>query len=132
MNFFVKLLRYFFTGGVAAIVDAGGFALLHEIGTTPLPAAVSSFCVAAIVNFLLTSRFVFRQRTTRKKFTLFFAAALFGLTINVGVTMYVIMLFGIDPRLAKIVGIGIAFFINFLLNLCLVFRIRARYKTQND
>ena len=123
-NFFVKFLRYFFTGGVAAIVDVGGFALLYGLGITPLPAAASSFSIAAIVNFLLTSRFVFRQCATGRRFTLFFVAALFGLAVNVGVTMSTIMYFGIDPRLAKIVGIGIAFFINFLLNLCIVFRKR--------
>ncbi len=121
-NFFVKFLRYFFTGGVAAIVDAGGFALLHKVGIATLPAAVASFSVAAIVNFLLTSRFVFRQHATGRRFTLFLVAALFGLTVNVGVTMLTIMYFGIDPILAKIVGIGAAFFINFLLNLCIVFR----------
>ena len=124
-NFLVKLLRYFFTGGAAAIVDAGGFALLHQWGITSFPAAVASFSVAAIVNFHLTSRFVFRQRATGRRFTLFLVAALFGLTVNVGVTMLTIVYFGIDPRLAKIVGIGTAFFINFLLNLCFVFRKKA-------
>jgi putative flippase GtrA len=121
-NFFVKLLRYFFTGGIAAIVDAGGFSLLYQSGVLALPAAVSSFSIAAIVNFLLTSRFVFRQRATIRRFTLFLVAALFGLTVNVGVTMLTIMYLGLDPRLSKIVGIGTAFLINFLLNLCIVFR----------
>lgn len=121
-NFFIKFLRYFFTGGAAAIVDAVGFALLHQLRINSFTAAVASFSVAAIVNFLLTSKFVFRQRATGKRFTLFLVAAFFGLTINVGITMLTIIYFDIDPRLAKIVGIGAAFFINFLLNLCFVFR----------
>jgi len=127
-NFFGKFYRYFFTGGAAAMVDAGGFALLHEFEVVPLIAAVSSFVVAAMVNFLLTSRFVFRQRATGRKFTLFFITAIFGLAVNVGVTMYTIMHIYIDPRLAKIVGISVAFFLNFTLNNCIVFRKQIIYK----
>ena len=50
-----KFLRYAVTGGSAAIVDAGGFALLVQTGMALAPAAVTSFCVAAVVNFWLTA-----------------------------------------------------------------------------
>lgn len=120
-----KFLRYAVTGGSAAIVDAGGFALLVQTGMALAPAAVTSFCVAAVVNFWLTSKFVFGERATGRRFPLFAMMAIVGVTINVGVTMGVIAVFGAPPVLAKIVGIGIAFSINFLLNLTVVFRVRA-------
>jgi putative flippase GtrA len=117
-----KLLRYFFTAGTAAIVDIGGFALLRHIGMPIAIAAVVSFCLAAIVNFLLTSRFVFGQAPSMRGFTLFFVAALGGLLVNVSVTLLGSLYFGIVPELAKVVGVGTAFLCNFWLNLRVVFR----------
>jgi putative flippase GtrA len=121
-NFIIKFIRYFFTGGFGAVIDAGSFAIFHEIGIELFPAAASSFSLGAIVNFLLSSRFVFRQSATGKKFLIFFLAALIGLVINVYTTLSVITYFQIDARLAKIAGIAAAFFINFLINLFIVFR----------
>jgi putative flippase GtrA len=118
----LKLSRYFLTGGAAAVVDAGGFSLLYYVGVATLPAAIASFTIAAIVNFVLTARFVFGQRPSGHGFTLFFLAALVGLTVNVGVTLAAVELLGLPPVIAKIVGIGTAFSLNFLLNLLIVFR----------
>jgi putative flippase GtrA len=118
----VKLLRYFFTAGAAAIVDVGGFAALC---LTPIPIAVSavtSFCLATVVNYLLTSRYVFNRVATLRGFGLFFVAAVGGLMVNVSVTLAGSLWLGIAPVLAKIVGVGTAFLLNFWLNLRIVFR----------
>lgn len=117
-----KFARYFLTAGVAAIVDAGVFALLYRFGVATLPAATGSFALAAVVNFLLTARFVFGQRATGRGFARFLMAASVGLLVNVGVTVAAAELLGLPPVIAKIVGIGTAFTINFLLNLLVVFR----------
>jgi putative flippase GtrA len=117
-----KFARYFLTAGTAAIVDAGGFAWLYALGLATLPAAVTSFALAAVVNFLLTARFVFGHRATGRGFTRFLLAALVGLAVNVGVTLVAAELLGVPAVLAKIVGIGTAFTVNFLLNLLVVFR----------
>ena len=82
-----KLMRYIGTGGVAAIVDIGGFALLGRLGVAVPVAAVASFCVAAVVNYLLSSRLTFDREATWRGFALFFAVALVGLCVNVGVTL---------------------------------------------
>ena len=117
-----KLVRYFFTAGTAAIVDVGGFALLC---LTPLPIAVSavaSFCAATVVNYLLTSRYVFHRAATLRGFGWFFVAAVGGLIVNVSVTLVGSLYLGIAPVLAKLVGVGTAFLVNFWLNLRIVFR----------
>jgi putative flippase GtrA len=119
-----KFSRYFLTGGVAAIVDAGGFAALYYLGIATPIAAAASFTLAAVVNFLLTARFVFGQRPTGRAFTLFSLAALIGLTVNVGVTIAAVELLGLPPMVAKVAGIGASFSVNFLLNLLVVFRVR--------
>jgi putative flippase GtrA len=122
---FRQFAGYLLTGGAAAVVDAGGFALLLQAGIAMLPAATASFLVAAVVNFQLSARFVFRQKPTGRGFLLFLAGALIGWAVNVAVTVTVARLFGVPPVLAKIVGIGLAFSINFLLNRLVVFRVRA-------
>lgn len=118
----VKLLRYGVTGGTAAIVDAGGFALLMALGLRVAAAATVSFCVAALVNYLLSSRFVFASGRSAQGFALFFVMALIGLAINLGITLAGVYLVSLPPILAKIAGIGTAFLVNFALNLRFVFR----------
>ncbi|HLG46684.1 MAG TPA: GtrA family protein [Reyranella sp.] len=117
-----KLLRYGVTGGIAAIVDAGGFALLLAAGLAVAAAGTLSFCIAALVNYGLSSRFVFARSATPQGFVLFFVAALIGLSVNLGVTLAGVYLAGLVPIVAKIVGIGTAFLVNFALNLLIVFR----------
>jgi putative flippase GtrA len=117
-----KLVRYGVTGGIAAIVDAGGFALLLEAGLAVAGAGTLSFCIAALVNYGLSSRFVFARSATAQGFALFFVAALLGLSVNLGVTLAGVYLAGLPPIVAKIAGIGTAFLVNFALNLLVVFR----------
>lgn len=116
-----KFLRYFLTGGVAAIVDIGAFKLLLPLLSLPV-AAVVSFCIAAVVNFSLTSWFVFASRPTLRRFFLFFAFASLGLVINAGVTILCAGWLGAPALLAKITGVGTAFIFNFLFNFAIVFR----------
>jgi putative flippase GtrA len=117
-----KLFRYFFTAGTAAIVDVGGFAFLCSVRIPIAASAVMSFCLAAVVNFLLSSRWVFHQAPSVRGFGLFFVAALGGLMVNVSVTLIGSLYFGLVPLLAKLVGVGTAFLLNFWLNLRIVFR----------
>ncbi len=117
-----KLLGYFLTAGTAAVVDVGGFALLHHIGVPVAIGAVVSFCLAAGVNYLLTSRYVFGRPASLRGFGLFFVAALGGLLVNVSVTLLGSRYLGIAPELAKIAGVGCAFLCNFWINLRVVFR----------
>jgi putative flippase GtrA len=117
----LKLIRYFFTAGAAAVVDVGGFALLREV--MPLAvAAVTSFCLSTVVNYLLTSRYVFARAATIRGYGLFFVGALGGLLVNVGMTLAGSLYVGIAPVLAKLIGVGTAFLANFWLNQRFVFR----------
>jgi putative flippase GtrA len=120
-----KLFRYIFTAGAAAIVDLGGFALFQRAGSSIGWAASISFGVAAFVNYFLTSRYVFQQRRSIVGFASFVAGALVGFGVNVGVTVLLATVFGLWPLFAKLVGITIAFFVNFLINSAIVFRLRS-------
>jgi putative flippase GtrA len=120
-DFISRLLQYAVTGGIAAVVDAGGFALLVNAKLSIVAAASLSFCVAAVVNYSLTSQFVFNREATLRGFGPFLAAALIGLTVNIGVTSMGVFVLGLPPLAAKLMGIAIAFFVNFLINLRIVF-----------
>jgi putative flippase GtrA len=114
---------YLCTGGAAAVVDIGGFHLLaRELPGVVVPAAIS-FALAAVVNYLLTSVFVFRHdwRSWRRA-RLFFLFALVGLLVNAGSTWALATLLPIAPTIAKVGGVGIAFGVNFLMNALIVFR----------
>jgi putative flippase GtrA len=116
-----KFLRYGVTGGIAAVVDAGGFALLVGFKLSIVAAGCLSFCIAALVNYSLTSRFVFNREATLRGLAAFTAAALVGLMVNVGVTLLGVFVVGLPPIASKVMGIGIAFIVNFLINLRVVF-----------
>ena len=119
-----KLVGYFFTAGAAAVVDIGGFVLLTHWGVPLVAAATASFLLAAVVNYLLSSRFVFRSRASGRGFLLFASAALVGLGVNVAITYVAATYLSLLPALAKIVGVGTAFLVNFTVNSKLVFRSR--------
>lgn len=125
---FYKFTKYFLTGGTAAIVDLAGFAFFNFFGINLFFSAAISFSIAAVVNYLLTSRFVFQKKTSVKRFALFFCFALIGLLINVGTTLISVNYFNIIPIYSKVIGIGAAFIINFFLNLCVVYKVeKVRY-----
>ena len=116
-----KLVLYGITAGVAMVVDVGGFAMLVRLDVFVVVAAASSFCVSAVVNYLLSSRFTFRQQASMRRFLVFFAFASLGMVLNVGITSAGVLVFGLAPLIAKIVGVGVAFLANFVLNLKFVF-----------
>ncbi len=113
--------RYLLTGGAAAIVDVGGFALLNSSGTGVAEAAILSFLVALIVNYCLSARFAFGRDVSLGRFLLFAGFAGGGLLINVSVTLGTYAIID-NAVLSKIMGVGIAFLFNFIINAFLVFR----------
>ena len=121
---FLRMIRYGMTGGLAAIVDLGVFSVLCPAFLRVAGAATVSFILAVIVNYFLTSRFVFKQDAGTGRFLKFVAFAIFGLALNVSVTVFFAYLTGWPPIVAKAMGIGIAFFFNFWVNTVFVFGAR--------
>jgi putative flippase GtrA len=142
-----RLRRYILTGATAAVVDVTIFNVLHAGGGMPVVLAAScSFCVAAVVNYALSSIFVFGHALSLRQLTRFFGVAVLGMTINVGVTgvadalapfqamvAWASGIAGLPPTflapyaadLGKVCGIGVAFAFNFYMNNTVVFRERS-------
>lgn len=116
------LLRYLVTGGTAAVVDIEGFTLLSSTRIPVAVAAACSFGAATIVNFLLTSRWVFRATPTWHRYAVFVIAATLALLVNVAVTYAGVTYLDLSPRLAKVFAVGTTFLLSFWINTHVVFR----------
>jgi len=113
---------YTLAGGLAAGVDVGGFHWLAPRLEPLLLAAVLSFVLAAMVNYTLSSLWVYRRpwRSLRRA-TLFLGLACVGLAVNAGVTWWLASTWPVHATLAKVGGVATAFGINFWMNTRLVF-----------
>lgn len=122
-NLVQKARGYLLVAGLAAVVDIGLFHLLAPRFDDLLRPAAASFIVAAIVNYTLSSLWVYRRdwRSPRRA-VLFALFASVGLCINAGATWWLGSTLPIAPTVAKAGGVGIAFFANFMMNTFLVFR----------
>jgi putative flippase GtrA len=114
-------LGYLVSGGSAALVDLGLFLLLALQGLPVPVASMASFGIAAVWNYTISSRFVFRQPLVGRRFGQFLAVAIAGALINSGMT-WLATSAGIAMWLAKLVGIGFAFLFNYAANSLYVFR----------
>lgn len=115
-----KLMRYGLTGGLAAVADLGGFAVLLASGMSLPAAATLSFLIATVINYLLSSHFAFQTTISFRGYMRFLTVASLGLGLNVATTILADAS-GLPALLAKLVGITVAFGVNFLLNLSFVF-----------
>ncbi len=115
-----QAIGYAMTGGTAAVVDIGGFHLMAPHLGSVLLAAALSFAAAAVVNYLLTARWVFgRDWRAWRQAVRFFAFAGVGLGINTAAT--VLLAQALPGTLAKAAGVAVAFGANFLMNAWWVF-----------
>ena len=118
-----QALGYLMVGGLAAVVDIGLFHLLVSRVEGVLLPAVASFMVAAVVNYSLSSIWVYRRQwRSIRRATTFLLFALVGLCINAGATWWLVHSLPVHATLAKVGGVGIAFVVNFLMNTFIVFR----------
>ena len=116
-----QVVRYGLTGGAAAVVDLGLFSALCPAVLPVAPAATVSFLCAAVVNYVLTAKFVFKATFVAGEFLKFFAFATVGLVFNVTVTVLIASLTPAPLPVAKAIGIGTTFLFNFWLNAVFVF-----------
>jgi putative flippase GtrA len=114
---------YLIVGGLAAVVDIGLFHVLAPHFAGVLAPAVISFLIAAVVNYSLSSMWVYRRQwRSLRRAGVFLLFASVGLAINAGATWMLASQFPVMPTVAKIGGVGIAFIANFLMNTFIVFR----------
>lgn len=85
-NWAIQLFRYIFVGGFAFIIDYGLLFLLTEfIGFHYLVSATISFSVGLIVNYIISTHWIFRKSKLSNlalEFIIYGAIGVVGLIIN--------------------------------------------------
>lgn len=122
----LRIVRYFFVGGIAAVVDVGLFFLFAKLlGFNYLLVGAVAFTAAAVVNYFLTIRHVFTSGTRFGRNTEFFWVYLVsfaGLLFNQIILFVAVDLIGLELMLSKCAAIGVVFFWNYLARKHFVFK----------
>jgi putative flippase GtrA len=113
----MKFIKYFFVGGIAALVDFLIFALFVKVLEQPwFISGITGFVLATLVNYLLSIRHVFTSGARFKKhkeIILIFFVSFIGLIVNQLILWQCIDFLFLDPLIAKVTATGIVFFWNY-------------------
>lgn len=124
----MRLVRYFFVGGLAAAVDIGIFTVaVKGFGFNWFLVALCSFMFATAVNYLLSIRYVFESGARFKKkaeVSLVFVVSGIGLVINQSVLWLLIETVDLDEVLSKLMATGTVFFWNYTARNHFIFKAR--------
>jgi putative flippase GtrA len=113
----MRLIKYFFVGGAAAIVDIGLFTLFASYLAWPwLPVSIATFILATAINYFLSIRFVFESGIKHKKSVEVigvFGISALALLVNQAVLYMAIEWFDWNLVISKITATGTVFFWNY-------------------
>jgi dolichol-phosphate mannosyltransferase len=119
----IQFLFYLFIGGFSAIVNLLVFVAMHGAGVNVSVAALTAFFIAALVNYFLSIKLIFRHnakwRTTSELLIYFFVVSVIGI-IDMYSTVGFVSL-GMPPWLAKIAATAIGLVLNFTARRFIVF-----------
>lgn len=120
-----RFVVYAVIGAAGAVIDLGGFLLLHQFaGLAVLPANIIATSVAVLHNFLWHHFVTFKEHAQTTVWALgkFIAVSVAGIFLNSLVVLAGIAL-GLIPALAKIIAIMLVTAWNYLLNSRITFRV---------
>jgi len=113
----MRILKYFFVGGAAAVVDIGLFSIFAGyLGWPWIPVSIVSFILATLANYFLSVQFVFESGLRHKKHvevTGVFVVSVLALIVNQLVLYLTIEVLGWHLIFSKIFATGVVFFWNY-------------------
>lgn len=122
-----RFVRYVVASILGTMVDLGSFLLLYAMGMLAGLAAAIGYASGTLMHWLISSRFVFPDRLSKPGIKrggqqiLFVISAMLGL----GLTTLIVSMAdatGSDPRIAKLIAMGVSFLTVWLVRLTIVFR----------
>lgn len=121
----IQFYRYIFVGGLAFVVDFSllGF-LTSYFGLYYVLSASISFTVGSVLNYWLSVKWIFAERTMENKvheFWFFIGVGVTGLGLNALIIFALTHFFGIFYLLSKIISAAIVFSWNFALRKIFLF-----------
>jgi putative flippase GtrA len=122
----IQLLRYFFVGGIAFLADFGALFLLTQFcHIYYIISAALSFLLGLIVNYILSTRWVFTSRSYKSKYLEFLVFSLIGV-IGLGINEIFIWILtdalNVFYLYSKIITTIIVYFWNFFARKNLLFK----------
>jgi len=121
----MRLIKYFFVGGAAAIVDIGLFTLFASYLAWPwLPVSIATFILATAINYFLSIKFVFEsgiKHTKSVEIIGVFGISALALLVNQAVLYMAIEWFDWNLVISKITATGTVFFWNYFGRSKLIF-----------
>lgn len=121
----MRIVKYFFVGGIAAVVDISSFILFASIlGYNYLVVGALTFIIATLVNYILSIKFVFRsgvKHSKRKEILLVYIISTGGLCFNLIILYICHNTMNIELILSKLIATTIVFFWNYLARKFFVF-----------
>ena len=117
-NIFIQLFRYIFVGGTAFLVDFLFLYFFCDIcGIYYLISAVFSFIISVLVNYIMSTKWVFNQENIGNKvleFNLFILISTIGLVFTEILLYFFTDIVGLYYLVSKIIAAIIVLFWNFL------------------
>ena len=117
-NIIIQLFRYVFVGGTAFIVDFFFLYFFSDIcGIYYLISAVLSFIISVLVNYIMSTKWVFNQDNIENKvleFNLFILISTIGLVFTEILLYFFTDIVGLYYLISKIDSAIIVLFWNFL------------------
>ena len=117
-DIFLQLFRYIFVGGTAFVVDFFFLYFFSDIcGIYYLISAVLSFIISVLVNYVMSTRWVFNQDNIENKvleFNLFILISTIGLGFTEILLYFFTDIVGFYYLISKIISAIIVLFWNFL------------------
>jgi putative flippase GtrA len=121
----MKVVRYFFVGGVAATVDIGLFTVFaYWLGYNYLVVGACTFILATLVNYILSVRYVFESGvrfTPGHEISLVYLVSGAGLILNQLILFACVEFLVLDKLLSKVIATASIFLWNFLLRSYFIF-----------
>lgn len=122
----MRIVKYFFVGGAAAVVDIGIFFVFAKLlGYNYLAVGCAGFILATAVNYVLSIRFVFQSGVRFGKKTelaFIYAVSLIGLGLNQTILFTLVEKAGVELMLSKLAATFGVFLWNFSARNFIVFR----------
>lgn len=120
-----QLVRYFWVGACAALLDLVFFGLFHNLlGLNYLAVGIAGFVLATLLNYLLSIRWVFTSgaRFGRgMEIASVYGVSLVGLLLHAMVLIVAVESLTLPPLVAKVLATGLVFFWNFAARRYFVF-----------
>lgn len=122
----VQLFRYIFVGGFAFVADWLTMVMGVSVGMNKYVAVAVAFVIGLIVNFILSKKLVFQEKSERTnetgEFIVYGVIGLLGLLFTELLMYGMLEIIGIHYMIAKVIAAAIVLLWNFIARKVLLYR----------